>query len=331
MLGGEENRFELKLTFDGEVLDSEVVFPIVGEGLVELAILVNGNLLGVTGPDGLGLVAQLQLFLDLLGLVAQLPLFLDLLDLLGLLLLLLGLFLLVSFLLLLFLGLIVSDLLLFLLGGPELDGVLDEFGVLLHQFLNALLLKVLGLVFLQGQHNLGTTAERLSLVASDSEGTPSTGLPDVLLVIVVLGGDGDLVSNEVGRVETDTKLTNHGEVSLALLDGLHEPTGSRASNGTQVLDEVSLGHTNTSIKDGQGLGVGVRGDADLEGLRGGKLFLVGETNITDLVKSIGTVRDQLTKKDFLVAVESVDNKAHQLIDLSLECELFNLFGHGELC
>jgi hypothetical protein len=71
-LGGEEERFEGKLTFDREVLDGKVVFPVVGHGLVEGAVLFILDFLGVTSPEGLGLVEEFPLglgFSDLLGLL----------------------------------------------------------------------------------------------------------------------------------------------------------------------------------------------------------------------------------------------------------------------
>lgn len=49
-----------------------MVFPIVGQALVECAVLFTGDVRGVARPDGLGLVQLLVgglLFLDLLGLL----------------------------------------------------------------------------------------------------------------------------------------------------------------------------------------------------------------------------------------------------------------------
>ena len=84
-LRDEENSLELELTLDGEVLDSEMVFPIVGQALVEGAILFRGDVLRVARPKRLGLVELLVgngLLLDglllLLGLVVVVFDFLDL-------------------------------------------------------------------------------------------------------------------------------------------------------------------------------------------------------------------------------------------------------------
>merc|ERR1719433_2186242 len=52
---------ELQLTFHGEMLDSQVLLPVVSEGLVELSILLAGDVIGSSGPDGFGLVELLIL------------------------------------------------------------------------------------------------------------------------------------------------------------------------------------------------------------------------------------------------------------------------------
>ena len=57
--GDEENGLELKLTFDGEMLNGEMFLPIVGQALVEGTILFGGNVLGIPRPDGLGLIELL--------------------------------------------------------------------------------------------------------------------------------------------------------------------------------------------------------------------------------------------------------------------------------
>lgn len=205
-LGDEEDSTELELTLNGEVLDTEVVLPVVGEGLVERGVLLLGDVLGVASPDGLLLVELLLLnagLLDLLGLLLLfllLVLIIDLLD--------LGLLVIVD--LLDVLSLLIGDLLLGLLGDVKVDGVRDELGVLLDDLLDLGLVEVLALLILEVKDHLGTAAELLTLgVGLDGESTTGRRLPDVLLVVIVLGDDGDLVGDQVCGVETDTELTNH--------------------------------------------------------------------------------------------------------------------------
>ena len=50
---------ELELALDGEVFDGKVIFPVVGETLVEVSILLLGNVVGVPRPDWLSLVQLL--------------------------------------------------------------------------------------------------------------------------------------------------------------------------------------------------------------------------------------------------------------------------------
>ena len=57
------------MTLDGEVLDSEVLLPVVGQALVESTVLVGSNLLWVPRPEGLGLIELLVLGGDLLNLL----------------------------------------------------------------------------------------------------------------------------------------------------------------------------------------------------------------------------------------------------------------------
>merc|ERR1719225_2006799 len=296
------------------MLDSEVFLPVVGQRLVELPVLLGGDVVGSPGPDGLGLVEFLILgvflfdgFLLLLVLVL-LVLVSILADVLNLWLIFL---LLLITLLLLLLSLVVADLLLPLLLDHQPDGVADELRVLLDDLLDLLLLEVLGLVLLHLEDNLGAAAQGLPAVGLDGEGPTSRGLPDVLLVVVVLGGDGDLVSNQVGGVETHAELTNHGYVSPGR-ESLHEGLGPGLGDGPEVVDHVSLGHANTGVNDGEGIGIRVRDDLDEEFLLVVQLAGISEGLVPDLVQGIGGVGDQFSEENFFVGVEGVDDQAHQL-------------------
>ena len=120
----------------------------------------------------------------------------------------------------------------------------------------------------------------------------------------MLGDDGDAVGNKVCGVETNTELTNHGNVGTGG-EGLHELLGAGAGDRTKVVDKVGLGHANASVAEAEHLLLLVRGDADVEvllGLEGGG---VGEGLVTDLVEGIGRVGDDFTQEDLLVGVERV--------------------------
>ena len=161
--------------------------------------------------------------------------------------------------------------------------------MLLDDLSDLLLLEVLELVLLQEQLHGRSSAEGLTVsVRGDGECSAGGRLPDVLLVIVVLGGHLHTLGNEVRRVETDTELTDHGDIS-ARRKGLHECLGARLGDRTEVVDEVGLGHTDTGITDRQGLVGLVRDDADVEVLFGVESRRVREGLVSDLVEGIGGV------------------------------------------
>ena len=68
----------------------------------------------------------------------------------------------------------------------------------------------------------------------------------------MLCGDDDLVSDEEGRVEPDTELSNQN-TELVGADGILKPvkkvSSARLGDSTEVGDKVLLGHTNTSVGD----------------------------------------------------------------------------------
>jgi len=104
----------------------------------------------------------------------------------------------------------------------------------------------------------------------------------------VLGVDSDLVSDKVGGVEAHTELTDHGNVGAGG-ESLHESLGARFGDGSKVVDHVSLGHTDTGVDEGQGLGVHVRNNLDVKLLLSIEFAGVSQGLVPDLVQSIGRV------------------------------------------
>merc|ERR1719284_190629 len=122
--------------------------------------------------------------------------------------------------------------------------------------------KILNLILLHGKNNLGSSAHGLSRIISDGKRTSSRRLPDILFIIVVFGVDSDLVSHKIGGVESNAKLTNHGNISSSR-EGLHECFGSGLGDGSKVVDHVSLGHADTRVNEGESLGVNIRDNLDV--------------------------------------------------------------------
>ena len=76
-------------------------------------------------------------------------------------------------------------------------------------------------------------------------------------------------------------------------------------DGTKVVDEVGLGHTDTGIDDGEDFVLLVGDDLNDKILARIKDGWVGEGRVTDLVEGIGGVGDEFPKEDLLVRVESI--------------------------
>ena len=153
-----ENCLELELTFDGEVLDGKMILPIVGQALVERAVLLGRDILWIASPERLRLIELLIFSLNLFDLLRLLLLRLVVVDLLDL-----GFSLLLSLLILNFLknrthvrsrsnshqNQNQRTHLLNLLSNNELDGIVNELGEFLYDLLDFLLFQVLELIFLE--------------------------------------------------------------------------------------------------------------------------------------------------------------------------------------
>lgn len=61
-LWDEKKGSELELTFNREMLDSQMIFPVIGQGFVEFGIFLIGNVIWVTSPDWFGL--KISVFLS---------------------------------------------------------------------------------------------------------------------------------------------------------------------------------------------------------------------------------------------------------------------------
>mmetsp|Transcript_116080 Transcript_116080/g.189073 ORF Transcript_116080/g.189073 Transcript_116080/m.189073 type:complete len:227 (+) Transcript_116080:88-768(+) len=199
---------------------------------------------------------------------------------------------LIAFLLLLFLFLFfllgIRHFLLFGFLYVELDGEANEFRVLLDQILKAALLEELRLVLLEVANHFGSTfhltVHHLCILLN-SEGTTSSRLPDVLLIIVVLADDAHLVRDQVRRVEADAELADHRDVATCS-HGLHEGLGPRFGDGAQVVDELILSHANARVLNGDGRVCLVRNDLDVEVGLCLNLLRICDGLVANLIESI---------------------------------------------
>ena len=137
----------------------------------------------------------------------------------------------------------------------------------------------------------------------------------------------NLVGHDKARVKAHAKLADQLGVSLLVAAELaHKVFGAALGDGAQVVDGFLLRQANAVVGDGQGFGVLIEGDLDLEF----RVTLI-QTTIVDgfkaqLVAGIRRVGDQLAQENFLVGVQRVGYQVQQLGYFGLE--IHSLFGHG---
>ena len=134
-----------------------------------------------------------------------------------------------------------------------------------------------------------------------------------------------MISHNKSRVESDTELTDHRNVSAGR-DGLHESLGARLGNSSEIVDELGLGHTNTRVPEGKSVVGLIWDDLDAEVGLGLELLGLSDGLVAELVEGVRGVGNELSQEDLLVRVEGVDDQGHQLLDVSVESKYF--FRHG---
>jgi len=94
-----------------------------------------------------------------------------------------------------------------------------------------------------------------------------------------------------------------------------------------------LNRSSLRVHKGEGSVILIWHNLDVQFLATVQLGGISKRLVTDLVQGIGSIGDELTKENLLVRIESVDDEAHQLGNLSLEGESLglgfhlNFFGH----
>ncbi len=109
------------------------------------------------------------------------------------------------------------------MGGPQIDGEVDEFAVLLHQGLQRIDFQEIFAILFDVEDDLSSSPESVaSRVLGHGEGTVGIGSPDVLIVCVVLGNDRYGIGYQEGGIESHSKLTYHGGIAWGLFELLQE-------------------------------------------------------------------------------------------------------------
>mmetsp|Transcript_2342 Transcript_2342/g.5304 ORF Transcript_2342/g.5304 Transcript_2342/m.5304 type:complete len:248 (-) Transcript_2342:110-853(-) len=189
-------------------------------------------------------------------------------------------------------------------------------------------------IFLQEEGNFSTTSQsRTTRVFKDCEfRSPIGGGPDILGIgIWVLGSDLDTVSHQKGGIETDTELSNLTDftgfaILIATLQSLQKAGGSTASNSTQVGNHFIVGHSNTSVPNGQSASLAVEFNLNLKLVFAIQQFWLGNGQESDLVKGVTGVGNQFTQKDVLILIKGVDHNVQHARNFGFKLEVFGIVG-----
>ena len=146
------------------------------------------------------------------------------------------------------------------------------------------------------------------------------------------GEDGDLVGDDIRRIKADAELADEGAVlGLVAGHGLQEAPGARAGDAADGLHDLLAAHADAVVAHGQGAGVLVHLDADAQVGVVLQQTVVREGLEAQLLGGVRGVGHQLTQEDFLVGIEGADDQVEHLADLRLEFQgfLMGLYSHGD--
>ena len=133
------------------------------------------------------------------------------------------------------------------------------------------------------------------------------------------GLDSDAVGHDEAAVKAHAELTDQLRVFLLIaLELGHEFTRTALGDGAQIGHGLFGAHADAVVADGDGLLVGVETQPHLEvGRVFIELGMIDGLE-TQLVAGIRRVGDQLAQEDFLVGIQRVGNEVQDLLDLGLK-------------
>ena len=145
-------------------------------------------------------------------------------------------------------------------------------------------------------------------------------LPHVSGVLAIGAADNLYVAgNHKGRVEAYAKLADDVDIGALLLGVLGlKLLGAGMGDGAQIALELLGGHANAVIRDGNGAGVFIKGDANSQVALVELDARVLQALKVELVDGVARVRDKLAQEDFLIGVDGVDHEVEQFFALGLK-------------
>mmetsp|Transcript_20308 Transcript_20308/g.30148 ORF Transcript_20308/g.30148 Transcript_20308/m.30148 type:complete len:323 (-) Transcript_20308:151-1119(-) len=189
------------------------------------------------------------------------------------------------------------------------DWMSNKFRVVSNQFFEFSIVGIFCCIFLQMKCNFSSASQGIATgIFKDMIGGLSIGgFPNVLLFgIRMFGCNRNAIRNEECGIEANTKSSNHSSNirTLILISKCLQELGStRTSNRTKILNEVVLGHPDTSVPNGQSVGISIIFHLHFHFWFFFQNLLVLERNESSLIQCITCIRNQFTQKDVLVRVQ----------------------------
>ena len=174
------------------------------------------------------------------------------------------------------------------------------------------------LVLTQRQNDIGTVLGTLAIL--DGVTLKTVGLPNVGGILAIgAAHDLHMAGDHKGRVEAHAKLTDNVHIGTLLLGVLGlKLLGAGMGDGAQIALELLGGHANAVIRDGNGAGVFIKGDANSQVALVELDARVLQALKVELVDGVARVRDKLAQEDFLIGVDGVDHEVEQFFALGLK-------------
>ena len=179
----------------------------------------------------------------------------------------------------------------------------------LHQISQPTFFQVLQHILLELENHSGSAGEWLGRVIVRGHGKrpPCTRFPTMGRVVIVLGHYCDGIGNQVCTVKPNTKLTNHTHIGTGF-QRLHKRLGPRLGNGSQMVNQIGLGHSNPTVFNRERAVGGIRNELDVQLWIGFQYRTVRQRLVPNLVQGIGCIGNQFTKENVLVGIERVDDE-----------------------
>ena len=174
------------------------------------------------------------------------------------------------------------------------------------------------LVLAQRQDDIGTVLGALTVL--DGVALKTVGFPHMGDILAIGAADDlHMAGDHKSRVEAHAKLADDVDIRTLLLGVLGlKLLGAGMGDGAQIALELLGGHANAVIRDGNGAGVFIKGNANSQVALVDLDARILQALKVELVDGVARVRDKLAQEDFLIGVDGVDHEVEQFFALGLK-------------